>query len=155
MNSTTHNDIIGWDVVNWSKALSFWERQTDLHKRPLKCLELRSHKGGLSLWQAQKGHSVICSDLESPEKSAKIIHDKYPNLEISYASINALEIPYENEFDIIIFKSILGGVPRDNNDENKKIALQQIYKALKPEGKLLFAENLQATKTHQFMRKNS
>lgn len=153
MNTLILNDIIGWDVVNWSKAISFWERQADLERKPLKCLELGGHEGGLSLWLAQKGHSVICSDLDNPGKRAKIIHNKYPNLTIKYESIDAMKIPYENEFDIIIFKSILGGISRDNKDEHKKVVLQQIHKALKIKGKLLFAENLQASKLHQFMRK--
>jgi 2-polyprenyl-3-methyl-5-hydroxy-6-metoxy-1,4-benzoquinol methylase len=113
-----------------------------------------SNHGGLSLWLAQKGHQVICSDLDNPKSKAIKSHEKYDNLNISYQAVNALDIPYENEFDIIVFKSILGGVSRGGNQKNKKAALEQIYKALKPGGKLLFAENLTASKMHQFLRKH-
>lgn len=149
------HDIIDWDIVNWSKAIPFWERHADLkNERKLKCLELGCNQGGLSLWLAQKGFEVICSDLENPEQIAKAKHQKYGNLPIKYEAINALNIPYENEFDIVIFKSILGGLSRGGNQQNKKKAVGQIHKALKPGGKLLFAENLSASKMHQFLRKH-
>lgn len=151
---STLQEIIDWDIVNWSKAIPFWEKQASLNQKPLKCLELGSNQGGLSLWLAQKGHQVICSDLENPENKAKAIHERYGELSVSYQAINALEIPFENEFDVVIFKSILGGVSRGGNQKNKKVVLEQIHKALKPGGKLLFAENLTASKMHQFLRKH-
>lgn len=155
MNKTINiRDIIDWDTANWSKAIPFWEKQAELNQKPLKCLELGSNNGGLSLWLAQKGHQVICSDLVNPEAKAKEKHKKYGVLPITYQTINALDIPYENEFDIIIFKSILGGVSRGCNQKNKKAVLEQVHKALKPGGQLLFAENLTASKMHQFLRKH-
>lgn len=153
MNKSLVKDIIGWDIVNWSKAIHFWEKQVELEGKQLNCLEVGGRTGGLSLWLASKGHQVICSDLENSEKIAKPMHDQYGELPIRYQAINALDISYENEFDIIVFKSILGGVSRGGNQQNKKKALKQIHKALKPGGKLLFAENLSASKLHQFLRK--
>lgn len=150
----TLHEFIDWDIVNWSKAIPFWEKHASLNQKQLKCLELGSNLGGLSLWLAQKGHQVICSDLENPEKKVKSTHEKYSDFPISYQAINALEISYKNEFDIIIFKSILGGVSRGGNQKNKKATLREIHKALKPGGKLLFAENLTASKMHQFFRKH-
>ncbi|MEX2380186.1 MAG: class I SAM-dependent methyltransferase [Vicingaceae bacterium] len=154
MNKSLIKDIVDWDTVNWSKAIPFWEKHATLNQKPLKCLELGCNNGGLSLWLAQKGHEVVCSDLENPEMKAKSRHEKYGELQISYQAINALEIPFKNEFDIIVFKSILGGVSRGDNQKNKKAAVDQIHKALKPGGKLLFAENLTASKMHQFLRKH-
>ena len=34
---------------------------------------------------------------------------------IIYQDIDATNIPYENYFDIIVFKSIIGGIGRNNN----------------------------------------
>lgn len=154
MQNPPLKDIINWDITNWSKAIPFWEKHADLNSYKLKCLELGGNHGGLSLWLAQKGHQVICSDLKNPEKISKQLHEKYGELSISYQGINALDIPYENEFDIIIFKSILGGVSRGNRNERKQQTINQIYKALKPGGKLLFAENLVASPLHRFFRNN-
>ena len=147
------NDIVGWDIVNWSKALHYWENKTKLSESKLKCLELGSNQGGLSLWLASKGHQVICSDLENPKSSAEKLHQKFSDLAIKYEAIDATEIPYENKFDVIVFKSILGGISREEQDEKKKIVINQIYKALKPGGILLFAENLEASSLHVFFRK--
>lgn len=146
-------DIIEWDIVNWSKAIPYWEKHTNLNNKKLKCLELGGRKGGLSLWLALKGHDVVCSDYESPESTAKPLHDKYKLDNITYKNINATKIPYDNEFDLVIFKSILGSVAKQGKDSLKQETINQIHQSLKPGGKFIFAENLQASKLHQFFRK--
>jgi len=147
-------DIIEWDVANWSKSIIFWERKIDLKDKNYSCLELGGRMGGLSLFLAKNGNNVICSDLESPEELASDLHKKYGyESRISYQSIDATRIPYENKFDIVTFKSILGGISRNGNNKLKKITLDEIHKSLKPKGKLLFSENLEASFIHKFFRK--
>jgi SAM-dependent methyltransferase len=148
-------DVVEWDVVNWSKALQYWDRSIDLDLPNCIALELGSRRGGLSLWIAMKGARIICSDLASPESKACNLHKKY-NVDhrIQYQSINATDIPYENHFDIVLFKSVLGDVGREGHNEMQTRAMEQIYRALKPGGKLLFAENLAGTCVHQFLRRS-
>ena len=151
MDNSILKDIIEWDIVNWSKAINYWENNTYLDIKKLNCLELGSRKGGLSLWLALKGNQVICSDLNSPEEKAKEMHNKYGLANnITYQSINAAKIPFQNEFDIVVFKSILGSICRNGNDKLKKEVIDGIYTSLKPGGKLLFAENLNSSFLHQF-----
>ena len=145
------HEFVEWDTVNWGKAIRFWEDKIEF-KTDYKCLELGSNRGGLSLWMGIKGMEVICSDLDNPQTNAEPMHNKREGLNISYEAINALEIPYENAFDIIVFKSVLGGASRGGSNENKQLVMDQIYKALKPGGKLLFAENLRASGLHRFFR---
>lgn len=145
--------IIVWDVANWSRALKFWEKNCLISNKGYTCLELGSSKGGLSLWLALKGNNVYCTDLNGPEKAAHDIHKEYNcTSRISYGSVDAMHIPYENHFDIIVFKSIIGGISF-HDQKNKRLILNQIYKALKPNGTLLFAENLESTFFHRFFRK--
>jgi SAM-dependent methyltransferase len=154
LNKQLRKDIIDWDVVNWSKALEFWESKAfQINIPSLACLELGAQKGGLSLWLALKGHQVICSDLESPEKKAITLHRKY-NIEnrITYQAINASEIGIRDKLDVIVLKSVLGGVSRNNQQHLKQQTIDSIYNALKPGGILLFAENLKSTHLHQFLR---
>jgi SAM-dependent methyltransferase len=107
----------------------------------------------LLLWLALKGKRVICSDLTSAEEQAIILHKKYNVTDkVKYENIDATNIPYENQFDIIIFKSILGGIGWNKNMELQQKVINEIYKALKPRGKLLFAENLRASPLHQIFR---
>jgi SAM-dependent methyltransferase len=148
------SDWVEWDVYNWSKALDFWKKNVELDNRGLTCLELGSRRGGLSLWLAMKGNYVVCSDINSPEQMALTLHKKYsfPG-KIEYESIDATKIPYENHFDIVVFKSILGGISRNGNLDLNKVVVDEIYKSLKPGGVLLFAENLIASRMHQFFRK--
>lgn len=147
-------DCIEWDVVNWSKTLSFWVDNSSVGKGSLKCLELGSRRGGLSLWLANQGNNVICSDYTNPKKDAEVLHKKYSiDEKMSYQAIDATRIPFENHFDIIVFKSILGGIGRNDKSYLIQETIDQIHKALKPGGKLLFAENLSGSKLHQFIRK--
>jgi len=148
-------DIIDWDVGNWSKSLDFWQSKYDIKARENDCLELGSNKGGLSLWLAIHGNRSICSDLKNPKDLAEKIHIKYSCTDrIEYQAINATQIPFENRFDIVTFKSILGGISRSGKDSLKKKTIDEIHKSLKPNGVLLFAENLEGSWLHQFMRKH-
>jgi len=147
------NDIVGWDIANWSKALDYWEKNTSVSNKEYQCLELGSSKGGMSLWLALNKNRVLCTDLYGPEKDAYHIHEKHNCASrITYAAIDATNIPYEGYFDVIIFKSILGGISSDTN-QNKGNTINEIYKALKPGGVLFFAENLEATLLHRILRK--
>lgn len=154
MTENILNDIIDWDIVNWSKAIEYWSDNIDIKNKNFNCLELGGNKGGLSLWLGINGNNVICSDLELPKKNALELHKKYDcQNKISYQSIDATKIPFENHFDIIAFKSILGGISRNNNNQLKKKTIDEIYKALKPNGKLLFAENIESSFIHKILRK--
>lgn len=58
----------------------------------------------------------------------------------------------ENEFDIICFKSMLGGIVRNNDLIIAKKIIAKVHKALRPRGVLLFAENMAATPLHSYMK---
>ncbi len=147
-------DYFQWDVENWSKALALWQRALNSKTKLLKCLELGAREGGLSLWLAAEGNEVVCSDLESPESKAAPIHQRFGlRSQITYAAIDATQIPYENHFDIIILKSILGNVGGHENFERQQMAIASVHKALKTGGMLLYAENLKASKLHVVSRK--
>lgn len=147
-------DIVRWDVEAWSVALHYWENHVDW-KKINAALELGSREGGLSLWLALKGIQVVCSDLENPQSVAEKLHTRYNVKQyIVYQSIDATDIPYTNHFDLIVLKSVLGGIGRNNNHARQQQTMHQIHKALKPGGVFLFAENLKASPIHQWARKN-
>ncbi len=150
MTKELTKDIIQWDIKSWSKALGYWDSNIDWSKVQ-NGLELGGRQGGLSLWLALKGKQTICSDLKD---TAEPLHLRYNVTSlIEYQDIDATNIPYENHFDIKVFKSIIGGIGRNYNYEIQQKVFKEIYKALKPGGKLLFAENLIASSVHQKLRK--
>ncbi len=135
-------DVLQWDVRNWSEALRFWERSVEW-RQVHNCLELGGREGGLSLWLALHGKNVVCSDYEDTRERAREHHQKYQlGANIEYATIDAVSIPYENHFDVIAFKSMLGAVGGGNDKQRQQLAIDQMHKALKPGGFLLFAENM-------------
>ncbi len=148
-------DIIQWDVGTWSKALKYWNDKVNWSEVE-NCLEVGGREGGLSLWMALKNKTVVCSDLTDTQKNAQLLHQKYGATKVKYQDIDIKNIPYESYFDIIAVKSVLGGILRNNEEEAiRTLAIKELYKALKPGGKLLFAENLVASPLHKFLRKRN
>ena len=153
-------DIIGWDIVNWSQSIQYWEKfipQENIDD--ILALELGSgFNGGLSLWLALKGIKTTCSgyhpNYADASDEAKAIHHKYDvNDLIEYKNVDATNIPYKSEYDIICYKSMLGGIVREKSLETAKKVIDNIYEALKPGGMLFFAENISSTFAHKLLRK--
>ncbi len=143
-------DIIQWDIYNWSKALPFWESSIDI-KRHKKVLALGEREGGLSLWLSLKGLYVTCTDYKSFESTPLKLHVKHKvTHQINYAQADATKLDFEaNSFDIVIFKSMVGALGTPNKQQ---LAFDEAYRVLKPGGILIYAENLKATKVHQWAR---
>lgn len=144
-------DIIQWDIRNWKNALFFWEAHFDF-KPGQKVLVLGDRNGGLSLFFAKKGLKVVCSDYDLQIETAKKLHENYQveNL-IEYAKVDMRTIPfYDSEFDVVAFKSVLGAL---NIFEEQNQTMNEIYRVLKKDGALVFAENTKASSLHQWMRK--
>ena len=156
MEKLLARDVVEWDVYNWSRGIDLWKKFDAKGCQGKKILDIGGRSGGLSLyWALQGADKVICSDVnDNAFENAKKLHKKYHvEDQISYEIIDATNIPFENEFDIICFKSVLGGVGYNNNYENQKLMIKNIYDALKPGGKLFFVENLQGSFLHSFARK--
>lgn len=154
-------DVLEWDTVNWGRAVDFWHLESICKKGPLRVLDVGARRGGLSLLfgvlnQCRIANciNIICSDLTNPSEQAKPLHQKYGLTDyISYAAVNAVTLDTVEEYDIICFKSVLGGIGYGDNKTAQETAIQNMYRALKPGGYLIFAENLTATSFHQFLRK--
>jgi len=149
----TLDDIIEWDIPNWSVALDYWRKHTLQNSSSIRALEIGSRHGGLSLWAALNGMKVLRTDLEGPSNKAIEKHKKYKVSDcIKYETLNALDIPYGGEFDVVLFKSVLGDIGRLNNRDNQVKAINEIHKSLKKGGELWFAENLVASPFHWLFR---
>ena len=155
MNATLKlGDVIEWDIPNWSVALSYWVRRTAHELSSIHALEIGARNGGLSLWAAWHGMHVVCTDLSGPSQDAIDKHQQYGVSQlVRYEQLNALDIPYSEAFDVVLFKSVLGGIGRGDHRENQRKAIHEIYKSLRQGGELWFAENLTASPVHQFLRR--
>ena len=152
METKLIQDIIQWDVVHWSKALPFWEKFIPKQGAGKIAAAFGEREGGISLWLAQKGFTVNCSDYHDNLSLAKALHQEY-NVDdlIQYSQQDISQTTFEsNYFDVVVFKSVLGALG-DKKQQEK--AIKELHRILKPGGVLIFAENLQATKTHQYLRK--
>lgn len=144
-------DIIQWDIKNWSKCLSFWEEHLNFKEKKT-VLALGEREGGISLYFALKGFDVICSDYNPMPDTTKKMHADYEVSDrITYQKIDMKSIDLEDaSVDVVVFKSVIGAL---GNDADQKTALKEIHRVLKPGGTFLFAENLEGSKVHQYLRK--
>jgi SAM-dependent methyltransferase len=71
---------------------------------------------------------------------------------IEHQTINILDIPYVEDFDVVVFKSVIGVL---NDKELQQKAVGEIHKALKKGGELFFAENLVGSPLHKFFRRKA
>lgn len=147
------SEYIEWDVRNWSAALDFWSSESSQVLSHASALEIGSRNGGLSLWLASQGARVVCSDVNGPTERAKLLHrGRRVSDQIEYRALDATRIPFEEEFDVVVFKSVLGGIGSRNGKDSQLTAIKEMHKALKKGGELFFAENLIGSPMHQFFR---
>lgn len=146
-------DILSWDVRSWSTAVTYWDEHVDW-QRVHTCLEVGAGDGGLSLWLSRKGKQVTCSDLSGVEARARPHHEAHGLAkQITYRDLDATNLGFEDTFDLVVFKSILGGIGRHGGAAAQRRAIAEMYKALRPGGVLLFAENLVGSPIHTFLRR--
>jgi len=149
-------DYLEWDIYTWSNALYEWRKiLTEKNLRNCTTLEIGSKNGGLSLFLAKEFNcDVICSDITAPTEKAKALHNQFGvDNKISYSVQNVLNLEYTNDFfDVVIFKSVLGSVGKNENIEKQFAAIKEIHRVLKPGGILLFAENAKASFVHKMFR---
>lgn len=147
---------VQWDVRNWSRAIDFWVTTCGSGAfQGAEVLEVGSRDGGLSLWFAEKGASrVLCSDLDGPSSAARELHAASTvGDRIEYAAVDATDIGVLDGFDVVAFKSVLGGVGGAGGCDAQVRAVRSMHAALRPGGVLLFAENLVASPLHAFLRR--
>jgi SAM-dependent methyltransferase len=154
LNGRMIRDVIEWDIFNWSRALTFWKQNTTKDLRSVNALEIGSRGGGLSLWIALQGGKCLCTDLQGVSSAAVELHRKYGvSSHIKYEMLDATTMTHVEKYDVVLFKSVLGGIGYGNDKQKQQAAMDSIYRALKPGGELFFAENLIASPIHQYIRK--
>ncbi len=155
MEDNVLKDVLQWQYPLWQTPLEYWENKISAAsiQNPI-ALEIGAREGGLSLWLALKGFQVVCSDIRNPVLTASPLHRKYKvHSLIRYEAIDATNISYKGYFDIIVLKSVIGGIGAYNRKDLQIQSFRQIHQALKPGGYFLFAENAQASVIHRIFRK--
>lgn len=155
------NDIIEWDIPNWSQLIKYWTPVIEKLPRDSKVLAIGERNGGLTIWLAMMGFNVVCTDREGPTEKARQLHIKYGVSDrVTYGDIDIVNCtPDSGTYDLIIAKSVIGGLKSDPKDrmtrnfEVQKKAVANIYAMLKPGGIFLSAENTKGSILVSLVRK--
>ncbi|MCW5898284.1 MAG: class I SAM-dependent methyltransferase [Flavobacteriales bacterium] len=144
-------DIFQWEVRTWSRALPLWEQHLPKH-RPASALGIGEREGGLSLLLATLGFDTHCTDLHPFTAATLASHgDIQGDGRITYGQEDVLQLSHADAtFDVVFFKSVIGAL---GSKDKQMRAIREMHRVLKPGGVLLFAENLQGTRLHRWLRK--
>ena len=147
-------DVFEWDVVTWCRALEPWEAAVGPSLAGRRGLEIGARGGGLALWMAHKGCAeVVCSYYDADMDRARALHRAHGVADrIAYERIDATDIGCGRRFDVVMMKSVLGGIGAGGRVDRQSEAVRQIHGALRPGGLFLFAENVAATPLHRWAR---
>jgi 2-polyprenyl-3-methyl-5-hydroxy-6-metoxy-1,4-benzoquinol methylase len=112
--------------------------ESEIHKnKTIKILDIGCGTGRHSIELSRRGYDVVGIDLsESLLKRAKEKASEQ-NLQIAFQKHDARELPFWDEFDLVIMLCE-GAFPLMETDEMNFQILQNAAKALKPKGKLIF-----------------
>ena len=156
LTSEVWNDAVEWDRPTWRRAFKHWEQHLDSHLGPTAdAVEIGGKRGGGSLFLSYRyGISVACSDLGGPDPDARVIHARHGvDGLIHYTDLDATKLALPDAcMDVVMFKSVLGSIGRALGPDGLQAAVSEMARVLRPGGVLLFAENLVATRVHQFFR---
>ena len=140
------HDILGWDILNWSELIRHWQPVLQQLPKNSKVLAIGERTGGMSLWLALLGFHVTCSDILDISAEAGALHKKYGVQDrITYLQLDVVnEENYTGEFDIIIAKSVIGGLKaqrgksRSRSFEVHRKAVDNIHRMLSQGGHFFF-----------------
>ena len=154
----TKKDIVEWDVDNWWNYIDFINR-SNIDFKGKRILDIGGRYGGLSLYSALVGGAeILCTDKLPPSPKAIALHRRYGvSDKIRYEQMDVTAIPdkYNNFFDIVVFKSVIGAVEAYGSAHSGRLMAENIKRVLKPGGVLIFSENLKSTRIHQLLRKSN
>lgn len=144
--------VFEWDVATWSQALQLWDQHLPPGLTGCHGLEVGARNGGLSLYLAQKGATVICTDLTDPSDRARAGHERWDVIDrIEYRTADVTALPFEDgTFQLVAFKSVLGGL---STLERQRQAMAEIHRVLTSGGWVLWAENLSASLPIRLLRR--
>lgn len=120
MEKALRKSVVQWDVKNWSRAMSLWEKELSDNLAGKKVLDIGGGGGGLSIFFALKGAEVLCTDLtlDRKEEAQRNFERWGVSDKIRYEQLDVTKMSFKQEFDVIVFKSVMGGVGWNDNYHN-------------------------------------
>jgi ubiquinone/menaquinone biosynthesis C-methylase UbiE len=137
------HDIFDWKAASWNRLFREILLSVEFSPTGKTVLEVGAHKGGLSLFFSLLGCSVICSDVNVESMSrAKQLHSGWGRC-CSYMAMDVRTLPLRSEsLDVVIMKSVLGGVYSCDGENAAIESIWEAYRVLKKGGLCILLEQL-------------
>lgn len=114
----------------------FIEKETDYNKK-IKILDVGCGTGRHSIELTKRGYHVTGVDLSESQLTTAREKAEYDNLKIDFQRHDARNLPFVNEFDLVIMLCE-GGFPLMETDEMNFEILKSISRSLNDHGKVIF-----------------
>ncbi len=153
MSSISVAQALEWDTSSWARCLSFWQQQSRRGLGGARVMEVGARNGGLSLWASHQGaREVFCTDLHGPTDDALEVLGG-AGCEVRTGRFDLLDPTPVGTFDIVIVKSVLGGVGKSADHADQRRAIATLAGLLEADGEVWVAENVAASRLHRLGRR--
>lgn len=150
MTRSTLRAAVGWDAINWARALMWLRGWSRLPLMGSRVLEIGGGRGAMAQWFADQGASVICIDRRIDESAPW----EFPEPgRVRFIRGDVLGLAADMGAQIVFLKSVLGAIGGNGGVVAQAKACQAMLNCLAPEGgEVWILENLIASKLHQMLR---
>ncbi len=135
-----HNYAENYDQEPFTQGttgeVNFFEKEID-HNKTLKILDVGCGTGRHAIELAKRGYSVTGVDLSAAQITGAKKKAKRENVTVNFQIADARNLPFSDEFDLVIM-ICEGGFSLMETDEMNFAILESTGRALKKGGKLIF-----------------
>lgn len=142
-----------WKVASWNRLFTevLSSLNDDLTEKTV--LEVGANKGGLSLFFSLRGCKVVCSDVRPDYVAvARRLHSAWIR-RCAYLATDLRALPLRSGVvDLVVMKSVLGGVYASGGEEAVVAGLTEVHRVLRGGGSCLLLEQLEGDPLSRWLR---
>ncbi len=142
-----------WKVASWSRLFKEMSLMIENKATDRRVLEIGANNGELSLYFSMLGCQVMCSDINATYVvRARQLHGTWGQ-HCAYFAADMRVLPLRSgSFDLVIMKSVLGGIYSRDGRDTACGSLTEIHRVLRKGGYCILLEQLEGDPLSRWFR---